>query len=209
MTAPSSDSILPGVLVVLVMLPVLYGIGRAATALGNVWSAYLLAPLAPIVGGHVERSHRRLVGTYDGWPVHVFFDPQRSVGLVSGRSSGTSRINAFCIAIPDLPGGADWRLQFHVTGVLGQGGRELGFGMADGPLRDRLDQAGVIADVGAVSSPTLSYVTVQYETRTQTLTYTDDVSPSRVPNLARFAVHLALVARLAALNARVNAVQLA
>ena len=77
--------------------------------------------------------------------------------------------------------------------------------MADESLRRRLDEAGVIADVGAVSSPTLSYVTVQYEMRSRTLTYTDDVSPSRVPNLARFAVHLALVARLAALNARVNA----
>jgi hypothetical protein len=85
------------------------------------------------------------------------------------------------------------------------GARELGFGMADEPLRRRLEQAGVIADVGAVSSPTLSYVTVQYETRTRTLTYTDDVSPSRVPSRARFAVHLALVARRAALNTRVNA----
>jgi hypothetical protein len=56
-----------------------------------------------------------------------------------------------------------------------------------------------------VSSPTLSYVTVQFETRTRTLTYTDDVSPLRVPGRARFAVHLALVTRLAAINARVNA----
>jgi hypothetical protein len=118
-------------------------------------------------------------------------------------------MNAFSIAIPNLPGGADWRLQFHVTGTFGQGGRELGFVMNDKPLRLRLEEAGVIADVGAVSSPTLSYMTVEFETRTQTLTYTDDVSPSRVPNQARFAVHLALVARLAALNARVNAVQLA
>ena len=114
-------------------------------------------------------------------------------------------MNAFNIAIPELPGGADWRLQFHVTGLLGQGARELGFGMTDEPLRRRLEEAGVIADVGAVSSPTLSYVTVQYETRTRTLTYTDDVSPSRVPSRARFSVHLALVARLAALNTRVNA----
>jgi hypothetical protein len=203
MTAPSSDSILPGVLIVLILLPVLYGIGRAATALGDVRSAYLLAPLAPMVNGHVERSRRRLVGTYEGWTVHVFFEPERSVGS-SGSSSATSRINAFSIAIPDLPGDADWRLQFHVTGLLGQGGRELGFGMADEPLRRRLEQAGVIAEVGAVSSPTLSYVTVQYETRTRTLTYTDDVSPSRVPSSARFAVYLALVARLAALNTRVN-----
>jgi hypothetical protein len=205
MSASSSDSILPGVLIVLVLLPVLYGIGRAGAALGDVWSAYLLAPLAPMIGGHVERSHRRLVGTYEGWPVHVFFEPQRSVGPFTNASSATSRMNAFCIAIPELPGGADWRLQFHVTGLLGQGPRELGFGMADEPLRRRLEQAGVIADVGAVSSPTLSYVTVQYETRTRTLTYTDDVSPSRVPSRARFAVHLALVARLAVLNTRVNA----
>jgi hypothetical protein len=82
--------------------------------------------------------------------------------------------------------------------------RELAFGMADEPLRRRLEQAGVIAEVGAVSSPTLSYVTVQYETRARTLTYTDDVSPSRVPSSARFAVYLALVARLAVLNTRVN-----
>jgi hypothetical protein len=205
MSAPQSDSILPGVLIVLVLLPVLYGIGRAGTALGNIRSAYLLAPLAPMVGGHVERSNGRLVGTYEGWPVQVFFEPQRSVGSSGNSSSVSSRMNAFSIAIPDLPGEADWRLQFHVTGAFGQGGRELGFGMTDGPLRLRLEQSGVIADVGAVSSPTLSYVTVQYEKRTQTLTYTDDVAPLRVPSSARFAVQLALAARLAALNARVNA----
>jgi hypothetical protein len=204
MSAPSSDSILPGVLIVLVMLPVLYGIGRAGSALGDVWTAYLLAPLAAMVGGRVERSQRRVVGTYEGWPVHLFFEPQRSVGH-GNASSVASRMNAFCVAIPDLPGGADWRLQFHVTGLLGQGGRELGFGMNDESLRRRLEQAGVIADVGAVSSPTLSYVTVQYETRTRTLTYTDDVSPSRIPSRERIAVYLALVTRLAVLNARVNA----
>jgi hypothetical protein len=113
-------------------------------------------------------------------------------------------MNAFCIAIPDLAGDADWRLQFHVTGLLGQGARELGFGMDDEPLRRRLVEAGVIEDVGAVSSPTVSYVTVDYETRTQTLTYTDDVSPSRIPSRARFAVYLALAARLAELNTRAN-----
>lgn len=205
MSASSSDSILPGVLIVLVLLPVLYAIARGGAALGDAWSAHLLAPLAPMVGGHVERSRRRLVGTYEGFPVHVFFDPQRSVGLLGDEASVTSRMNAFSIAIPDLPGAADWRLQFHVTGVLGQGGRQLGFGMDDPPLRQRLDQAGVLADVSAVSRSTLSYVAVQYETRTHTLTYTDDVTPSRVPSRARFAEHLALVARLAALNARVNA----
>jgi hypothetical protein len=205
MSAPPSDSILPGVLIVLALLPVLYGIARAGAVLGDLRSGQLLEPLAAMVGGRVERSRRRLVGTYAGWPVHVFFEPQRSVGLLGDEPSVTSRMNAFSIAVPNLPGDADWRLQFHVTGLLGQGGRVLGFGMDNEPLRRRLEEAGIIADVGAVSGPTLSYVTVQYEKRTQTLTYTDDVSPSRVPSPERFAVHLALVARLATLNSRVNA----
>ena len=125
MSAPSSDSIMPGVLIVIIMLPILYGIGRAGTALGDVWSAHLL-------------------------------EPQRSAGPLTNTTSATSRINAFSIAIPEQPGAADSRLQFHVTGLLGQGGRELGVGTADEALRRRLEEAGVIADVGAVSSPTLS-----------------------------------------------------
>ncbi|MEP7066587.1 MAG: hypothetical protein ABI889_11180 [Gemmatimonadota bacterium] len=205
MSAPQSDSILPGVLIVLVMLPILYGIGRMGTALSNARNASLLAPLAPMIGGAVDRSRGRLVGTYEGLPVQVFIEPQRNVTSFGSSSSSTSRMNAFSIAIPDLPGAATWQLQFHVTGVLGQGPRELRFGITDEPLRRRLEEAGVIADVGAVSSPTLSYVTVQYESFTRTLTYTDDVSPSRVPSNQRFAVYLALLARLAALNTRVNA----
>ena len=204
MSAPSSDSIWPGVLIVIVMLPILYGIGRAGTALGDVRSAQLLAPLAPMIGGHIERNRRRLVGTYEGWPVHVFFEPERSVQAFTGASSATSRMNAFSIAVPNLPGAADWRLQFHVTGLLGQGGRELGFGMADEPLRRRLEEAGVVAEVSAVSSPTLSYVTVQYETPPKKLQSTDAVAPRLRQSRERFAVHLALVARLAAINTRVN-----
>jgi hypothetical protein len=201
MSASQPDSILPGVLIVLAMLPVFYVIGRAGTALGDVWSAHLLAALAPMVNGHVERSRRRLVGTYEGFPVHVTFNPRQTVGLYAK----TSRMNAFSIAVPGLPGGANWRLQFQVTGLLGQGGRKLDLSSDDERLRRRLEEAGVIEEVGAVSGPTLSYVTVQYDASTRTLTYTDDVAPARVPSRARFAVHLALVAHLVRLNTRVNA----
>ena len=204
MSASSSDSILPGVLVLIVLLPIFYAIGRAGTILGDFKLAHLLAPLAPVVNGQVERSRRRIVGTYEGIPVEISAEPKRSVGLVGGSAAVTSRINAFNIAIPDQPGAADWQLQFHVTGTFGQGGRQLGVRLADGPLQQRLEQAGVLDNVGAVSSPTQSYVTVQYEKRTQTLTFTNDVAPLTVPNSARFAALLALTARLAAINARVN-----
>jgi hypothetical protein len=204
MTASSSDSILPGVLVLIVLLPILYFIGRAGTILGDIKIAYLLAPLAPVINGRVERSRRRIVGTYEGRTVYVFCDPKRSVGLTGVSRAATSRINACSIAIPDLPGAADWQLHFHVTGMLGQGGRKLEIRLADEPLRQRLEQSGVLEDVGAVSSPTQSYVTVEYEKRTHTLTYTDDVAPLTVPSSARFAALLALTARLAEINARVN-----
>ncbi len=201
MTASSSDSILPGVLVLIVLLPIFYFIGRAGTILGDFKIAHLLTPIAPVINGHVERSRRRIVGTYDGRALYVFADPKRSVGLAGGV---TSRINEFSIAIPDLPGVGDWRLQFYLTGTFGQGPRELAVQGADEPLQQRLEQSGVIEDVGAVTSATQSYVTVQYEKRTQTLTLTDDVAPLTVPSSARFSALLALASRLAVVNARVN-----
>jgi hypothetical protein len=90
MSAPQSDSILPGVLIVLVLLPVFYGIGRAGNALGNVRSAYLLAPLAPIIGGHVERSRRRIVGTYEGSPVRRTGSSSSTSPERSGRAGVSS-----------------------------------------------------------------------------------------------------------------------
>jgi hypothetical protein len=65
-------------------------------------------------------------------------------------------------------------------------------------------RAAVVADVGAVSGPTLSYVTVRYDAGARKLTHTDDVSPRRVPSRTSFAQYLELAAHLVALNARVN-----
>ena len=66
-------------------------------------------------------------------------------------------MNAFSIAIPELPGAEDWRIQFHVTGAFGQGGRELhpqrhavaeqleAFFLAAGERRDRFEALFVLA----------------------------------------------------------------
>ena len=82
MSSPSSDSILPGVLIVIIMLPVLHGIGRAAAAIGGVWTAYVLEPLAPMVSGHVERNNRRIVGTYEGVASVRVLRPETECGIL-------------------------------------------------------------------------------------------------------------------------------
>jgi hypothetical protein len=68
-------------------------------------------------------------------------------------------MHALSIAVHDPPGDAARRRHVRVAGAFGQERREPGSSTDDEPLRRRREQAGVIADVGAVSGPTLSYVT--------------------------------------------------
>jgi len=88
--------------------------------------------------------------------------------------------------------------------LLGQGPKQLYIEAQDKALGERLDRSGVLAAVSTVSAPTQTYVTVEYQARRQTLTYTDDVSPRRIPSHKQFAAQLELVARLAEVNEQVN-----
>lgn len=65
------------------------------------------------------RSRRQIVGTYEGSPLLVSCNPRQTVGVFDK----TSRMNAFAIAVRDLPGVAERQVRFHVTGLLGQDGR--------------------------------------------------------------------------------------
>lgn len=198
--SPETANLVLGAVILVVLIPVLYFVARAAGALGDVWSARLLAPLAPAIGGTVQRTPPCIRGSYQGRAVRASFTPGQSVG--SGDSATT--INAFYIEVTDLPGRQDWRIKFHVSGLFGQGQKQLHIEVQDQELGERLDQAGVLAIVSAVSAPTRDYVTVAYEARRKTLTYTDDVSPRRVPSQEQFAAQLASVARLAEVNEQLN-----
>jgi hypothetical protein len=132
--------------------------------------------------------------------VRVSFATRQSVG--SGESA--TDINAFSIEVVDQAGRQDWRVKFHVLGIFGQGPKQLFIEASDRALGERLERSGVLDAVSAVSSPTRDYVTVAYDARRRSLTYTDDVSPRRISSRERFAAQLALVARLAEINAQVN-----
>jgi len=196
-----SETVL-GVLILIVVTPVLYFVGRAAGIIGDAWSARLLAPLAPAIGGTVDQSGPCVRGRYQGRDVRVSFTTQQSVG--SGDSAGS--INAFYIEVTELSGRQDWRLKFHYQGLFGPSQKELYIEVKDEALGQRLEHAGVLAAVAAVSAPTECYVTVQYEARRKVLTFTDDVSPRRIPSHEQFAAQLLLVARLAEINEQVNPV---
>ena len=196
-----SDATL-GAIILVVLVPSLYFLARAAVVILGAWSAYRLSPLAPAIAGTMDRKEGCIRGLYCGNKVVVSYTPQQSVG--SGDSSQS--INAFHIQVADLPGKQNWRVPFELTGMLGQGPKRAYIETRDDGLRERLRRAGVLAAVEAVSAPTLNYVTVDYDCRVKMLTFTDDVSPRVIPTQDAFAVQLALVARLVEINRQVNSV---
>jgi hypothetical protein len=195
-----TSSLVLGVLIFVALIPVLYFGARVAGTIGDAWSARILAPLAPAIGGTVHRNGPYIRGRHQGHDVRVSFTPGQSVG--SGDSA--SAINAFHIEVMDQAGRQDWSISFHLSGFLGQGPKELFIEVKDAALGKRLEHAGVLDAVSAVSAPTQGYVTVAYEARRQVLTYTDDVSPRRIPSSDLFAAQLELVTRLAEVNAQLN-----
>ncbi|CAG0937011.1 hypothetical protein TFLX_05914 [Thermoflexales bacterium] len=189
-----------GAVIFVVLIPVIYVVARVITMIGDAGSAHLLAPLAPAIGGTVDRNQPCIRGRYQGRDVRVSFTPGQSVG--SGDSA--TAINAFYVEVLDLPGRQDWRIKFHLSGLLGQGPKQLTIEVQDKALGERLEQSEVLSAVAAVSTPTQPYVTVAYEARQKTLTYTDDMTPRQIPSRAQFTAQLELVARLAEVNDRVN-----
>lgn len=189
-----------GALILVALLPVLYGIGRAIGAIQAAWSVHILAPLASVIGGTVDRSYPCIKGTYQGRDVRVSYTPAQSVGWGDSATS----INAFHIEVTGLQGRHNWQVRFRVGGMFGQGAKWLQIEAKDGALGERLDRSGIAQEIAAVNAPTQPYVTVAYEAWRKTLTYTDDVAPGRIPSHDQFAAQLALVARLAKVNENVN-----
>jgi hypothetical protein len=198
MSAETADMVL-GMVIVTISLPVLYGVGRIIAWFQESRALRILAPLAPAINGALDRQYG-ILGSAAGRRVQVSFMARKSVGI--GESA--AHINAFFIELFGLPGQQNWSIRFTVSGMFGQGPKQLVIEVPDAELGRRLEQAGVLAAVARVSAPTMSYVTVRYEASRQVLTYMDDVAPGLIPSHSHFAAQLALVAQLAAINEQVN-----
>ncbi|MEN9402305.1 MAG: hypothetical protein RL091_1008 [Verrucomicrobiota bacterium] len=200
MSGETSD-ILLGALILVVALPALYFVAQLIRKLQEAWSGRVLAPLAPLLGPGARRRDGSLRGNYQGVALRAFHGKEKNDRWDADNSTG---FDAFSIEALDLPGQCNWSLRFHVSGLLGQGPKQLVIHTADPGLRERLAQSGVVEAVSRVSAPTEDYLTVAFDARRQVLTYTDDVSPRSVPSADKFRAQLALVVRLVETNALVN-----
>ena len=163
-------------------------------------------PLVSIIGGTVVEdgggaATSWLTGTFDGRKVYASMIPERN-----RNSEGGFRYHHFDAALQDVPGRVDWRVAY-TGGVLGFG-KETWQVQADDPaVAERLQRAGIVdlirplAEARAVP-PGLP--TVKYSARTATVTYSEDAGTSWIPTPERFRQQLALLIRLAQVNAEVN-----
>lgn len=199
MSQEMSDFIL-GAVIFVVIIPIIYFAARFIAKIGDAWNSNQLAPLAPVIGGSVNRDPAHIKGHYQGLDVRVSFMPGQNVGA----GEGASQINALHIEAHDLAGRQDWRIKFYLSGFFGQGAKQCFIEVQDKSLGERLEQSGVLSDIAAVNSPTQPYVIVAYDARQKTLTYTDDMTPRKIPTREQFAAQLKLVARLADVNRQAN-----
>jgi hypothetical protein len=188
-------------LALLMIAALLYYIARVAVRIGNWRTSRLLAPFAPLIDATPNSRDGFLIGSYQGYKVILDMSPKASVG----QGESATHINAFMVKVLDQPGEKDWWLTFHVTGLLGQGAKRLAVSARTDELAERLRVSGIIDDVEQISAPTRAYITVAYDSFQKRLTYTDDVSPRKLPPQEHVQRYLALATRLAAVNKIVNA----
>jgi hypothetical protein len=184
-------------------LVVLYYVVQVIVHFSDARSARMLAPFAPVISAVAEPGKPFLVGYYAGHKVRLTFSPKMNVNSSTGETR--SRINAFHVQILELPGKTDWWLKFHLSGLLGQGRKQLGIRAREAGLAERIRLSGVVEEVERVTNPSDTYIAVSYESFFKTLTYTDDVSPRKIPSEADLLKQLALAIRLATVNAQINA----
>lgn len=192
-----SDMVL-GSICVAVFIVACFFLGKVKQRWDNLQQASLLSPLAHMVNGAVDRRNGWLEGIYQGRKLHV------TVVLEGISGEGGGNFQALKIEIMNLPGRQIWYIAFEAT--------KLGFGpnqpklvvVRDPALEARFKATSILEEVGRVSAATSTYVTVQYQPAQKKLTYTDDISPRRIPTQEQFEQQLALAARLADLNESFN-----
>jgi hypothetical protein len=164
-------------------------------------------PLVPIIGGKVVEdgggaATSWLTGTFEGRQVHASMTPNRNRSSESGLT-----YHHFEATLLNVPGRVDWQVEYK-AGMLGFGKESWQVRADDPVVADRLQQAGVVdlikplAEARAIP-PWLP--TIKYSYRTSTVSYSEDAGTSWTPSPARFREQLALLIRLAQLNADVNA----
>jgi hypothetical protein len=115
------------------------------------------------------------------------------------------KYNYFDVALKGLPGRQDWTVDYRYTALgLGQPGWSVQ--TKDSALQAALEAAGVIGLVANFGQPPQHFhqPPVEYRRASGTLLYRADVSPVVAPTPQQFEQMMALLTRLAEINAQVN-----
>lgn len=163
-------------------------------------------PLVGLVNGQVTgdgggAASSWLSGTYQGRPIVAKLAPN-----LNQHEDGGSKYNYFEVALTETPGAHDWAVEYAHR-VLGLGRAEWRVVTKNPTLQTALEAAGVIDLVAPFGQPPGHFVmpTVAYNHREASLRYRADISPAVAPTPQQFEQMMALLVRLAAVNAQVNA----
>jgi hypothetical protein len=205
MTKEQSD-ILFGVAVLIPFMVGVFALGWAINRFKNRRFVTAWRPLVPLIGGTVVEdgggaATSWLTGRFEGHRVYASMIPDRN-----RSQDGGFKYHHFEAALQDVPGRVDWQVEYK-AGLLGFGKESWQLQAEDPAVADRLLRAGVIelirplAEARAVP-PALP--TVKYLRRDATISYSEDSGTTWIPSPDRFREQLALLVRLAQLNADGN-----
>lgn len=173
--------------------------------LTNAWG-----PLVGLVNGTVRGdggggTSSSLSGVYLGRPVVATLAPNLNESTTDYTITGV-KYNYFDVALTGVPGRQNWSVDYRYT-VLGLGQPGWSVQSKDGALKAALEGAGVIDLVANFGQPPRHFhqPPVEYRQASKTLLYRADVSPVMAPAPQQFDQMMALLARLAEINAQVNA----
>lgn len=189
-----------GAVVLIVAVPLIYFAARAISRAGDRLSAHMLQPIAAAVSGTVHVDPPHIAARHDGRDIRMSSAP----GSAAGEGEGADTVNEFIVAVSGVQGRHSWAFRFHVTGLFGQGPKELLIEVADPALGDRLIEAGALAQATTFFAATAVYKAVAYDARSKVLTCTDDVKPRKLPSPRRAQDQMALAVALASINERVD-----
>jgi len=195
-----SDTVL-GSAILAVFLVVVFAAGWVLYKIKNAALEREWAPLGPliqdarIVGDGGGGATSWMTGTYRGRRITASISPDVAKYTGTTDSSGHYR-NPFSVALDDVPGASDWRLE-HVPGSSGSSWRVV---TRDDALRSGLDRSPAMAILARLGTGDLD------DSRSsRALRFSEDVRPLKVPQLDRFRAELDALLELAEVNAAVNA----
>lgn len=195
----SPRELVSAVVVLLAFLVACYAIGKTVAWFKNLWFGRTWSALLPVLGepritrdGGVAVTSR-LSGTYQGAQVHALMTPN-----VAHKYSPARNGNVFSVAIENVPGAADWSIDWSV-GLPLVGAASWVIRSADATLSKRLEDAEAIARIDRFGR-----AHTRYRVRERTLEWSAYIEPRVILPADEFRHVLDALLALSAINRSVN-----